>query len=103
MDVFTRTDRRRAYSILEVCLEGSKPSAGEVSLCVKRVVELDGKFSNRAKGEDKADKAGTAYPENEVYRGVPRNECRFEVFEVFLGSFQRSFDAVVSLLSDCEL
>ena len=75
---------------------------------VKRVVELDGKFSNRAKAwraskpckqekvekvyshesgyppkknndaiapreEDKADKAGTAYPDNEVYRGVCSN------------------------------
>ena len=34
------------------------------------MVELDGKFSNRAKGEDTADKAGTAFPDNEVYRGV---------------------------------
>eukprot|EP00438_Fugacium_kawagutii_P014443 Skav223490 [mRNA] locus=scaffold1160:9704:16560:- [translate_table: standard] len=33
---------------------------------VKRVVELDGKFSNRAKGEDKPDKAGTAFPDNEA-------------------------------------
>ena len=40
---------------------------------VKRVVELDGKFSNRAKGEDKPDKAGTAFPDNEVYRGVCSN------------------------------
>lgn len=37
------------------------------------MVELDGKFSNRAKGEDKPDKAGTAYPDNEVYRGVCSN------------------------------
>ncbi|CAJ1424981.1 unnamed protein product [Effrenium voratum] len=44
-----------------------------VSLCVKRVVELDGKFSNREKGEDKPDKAGTGFPENEVYRGVCSN------------------------------
>ena len=36
--------------------------------CVKRVVELDGKFSNRKKGEDKPDKAGTAYPDNEAGR-----------------------------------
>ena len=37
------------------------------------MVELDGKFSNRAKGEDTADKAGTAFPDNEVYRGVCSN------------------------------
>ena len=40
---------------------------------MKRVVELDGKFSNRAKGKDKPDKAGTAFPDNEVYRGVCSN------------------------------
>merc|ERR1719222_1556793 len=40
---------------------------------MKRVVELDGKHVNREKGEDKPDKAGTAYPENQVYRGVCSN------------------------------
>jgi len=44
-----------------------------VSLCVKRVVELDGKFANREKGEDKKDKAGTHFPDNKVYRGVCSN------------------------------
>merc|ERR1712060_792113 len=43
------------------------------SLCVKRVVELDGKFANREGGEDKADKAGTAFHEKKVYRGVCYN------------------------------
>merc|ERR1712176_321519 len=41
--------------------------------CVKRVVELDGKFANREVGEDKPDKAGTHFPENKVYRGVCSN------------------------------
>merc|ERR1711904_470898 len=44
-----------------------------VSLCVKRVVELDGKFANREKGEDKPGKAGTHFPDNKVYRGVCSN------------------------------
>merc|ERR1712003_533031 len=38
--------------------------------------ELDGKFANREVGEDKPDKAGTAFPENKVYRGVcPNHIC----------------------------
>merc|ERR1712187_511752 len=41
--------------------------------CVKRVVELDGKFANREVGEDKPDKAGTGFPKNKVYRGVCSN------------------------------
>lgn len=62
----------RLYSIASSAV-GDDQSSKTVSLCVKRVVELDGKFSNRAKGEDKPDKAGTAFPENEVYRGVCSN------------------------------
>merc|ERR1712107_279607 len=41
--------------------------------CVKRVVEVEGKFANREVGEDKADKAGTAFPDKKVYRGVCSN------------------------------
>merc|ERR1712157_170445 len=49
-----------------------------VSLCVKRVVEVEEekwplKHSNREVGEDKPDKAGTHFPENKVYRGVCSN------------------------------
>merc|ERR1711963_715495 len=44
-----------------------------VSLCVKRVVEVDGEHANREVGEDKPDKAGTHFPENKVYRGVCSN------------------------------
>jgi len=62
----------RLYSIASSAV-GDDQSSKTVSLCVKRVVELDGKFNNRAKGEDKPDKAGTAFPENEVYRGVCSN------------------------------
>merc|ERR1712139_52712 len=36
----------------------------------KRVVELDGQYANREKGEDKA---GTGFPKNKVYRGVCSN------------------------------
>ena len=50
----------------------SNPSL-KVSLCVKRVVEVDGSYANREKGQDKPDKAGTAYPDNKVYRGVCSN------------------------------
>merc|ERR1712018_511104 len=44
-----------------------------VSLCVKRVVEVDDKFANREVGEDQPDKAGTHFPESKVYRGVCSN------------------------------
>merc|ERR1712227_1184118 len=43
------------------------------SLCVKRVVEVDGAHANREVGEDKPDKAGTAFPDKKVYRGVCSN------------------------------
>ncbi|CAK9079929.1 unnamed protein product [Durusdinium trenchii] len=62
----------RLYSIASSAV-GDDQTSKTVSLCVKRVVEVDGKFANRQKGEDKPDKAGTAYPENQVYRGVCSN------------------------------
>merc|ERR1711879_1110086 len=62
----------RLYSIASSAV-GDDQTSKTVSLCVKRVVELDGKHVNREKGEDKPDKAGTAYPENKVYRGVCSN------------------------------
>merc|ERR1712174_11677 len=62
----------RLYSIASSAV-GDDETSKTVSLCVKRVVELDGKFANREVGEDKADKAGTHYPENKVYRGVCSN------------------------------
>merc|ERR1711972_922407 len=51
---------------------------GTVSLCVKRVVEVEEekwplKHSNREVGEDKPDKAGTCFPDAKVYRGVCSN------------------------------
>merc|ERR1712187_37519 len=52
---------------------GDDETSKTVSLCVKRVVELEGKFANREVGEDKPDKAGTAFPEKKVYRGVCSN------------------------------
>merc|ERR1712232_410718 len=52
---------------------GDDETSKTVSLCVKRVVELGGKFANREKGEDKKDKAGTHFPDNKVYRGVCSN------------------------------
>merc|ERR1712056_42962 len=52
---------------------GDNENSKTVTLCVKRVVELDGKFANREVGEDKPDKAGTAFPSNKVYRGVCSN------------------------------
>ncbi|CAE7633913.1 unnamed protein product, partial [Symbiodinium microadriaticum] len=64
--------RIRLYSIASSAV-GDNQNSKTVSLCVKRVVEVDGKFANREKGEDKPDKAGTAYPENQVYRGVCSN------------------------------
>merc|ERR1719356_2094924 len=62
----------RLYSIASSAV-GDDQTSKTVSLCVKRVVELDGKFANREKGEDKPDKAGTHFPENKVYRGVCSN------------------------------
>ena len=56
----------RLYSTAVGDCEDSKT----VSLGVKRVVEPDDKYANREVGEDKPDKAGTAYPKNKVYRGV---------------------------------
>merc|ERR1719440_1644071 len=62
----------RLYSIASSAV-GDDETSKTVSLCVKRVVELDGKFANREKGEDKKDKAGTHFPNNKVYRGVCSN------------------------------
>jgi ferredoxin--NADP+ reductase len=62
----------RLYSIASSAV-GDYEDSKTVSLCVKRVVELDGSHNNREVGEDKKDKAGTAYPENKVYRGVASN------------------------------
>merc|ERR1712060_733434 len=62
----------RLYSIASSAV-GDDETSKTVSLCVKRVVELDGKFANREVGEDKADKAGTAFPDKKVYRGVCSN------------------------------
>merc|ERR1711879_871638 len=62
----------RLYSIASSAV-GDSQSSNTVSLCVKRVVELDGKFANREVGEDKPDKAGTHFPDNKVYRGVCSN------------------------------
>merc|ERR1719440_1056543 len=62
----------RLYSIASSAV-GDDETSKTVSLCVKRVVEVDGKHVNREVGEDKPDKAGTAYPEDKVYRGVCSN------------------------------
>eukprot|EP00439_Symbiodinium_sp_Y106_P045050 s4015_g5.t1 len=73
--------RIRLYSIASSAV-GDDETSKTVSLCVKRVVEVDGKFANREVGEesgcfellkDKPDKAGTAFPDNKVYRGVCSN------------------------------
>merc|ERR1712003_157046 len=62
----------RLFSIASSAV-GDDQTSNTVSLCVKRVVELDGKFANREVGEDKPDKAGTHFPKNKVYRGVCTN------------------------------
>jgi len=63
----------RLYSIASSAV-GDCEDSKTVSLCVKRVIDLDDeKYSNREVGEDKPDKAGTAYPKNKVYRGVCSN------------------------------
>merc|ERR1712099_1767 len=69
----------RLYSIASSAV-GDDQTSNTVSLCVKRVVELDGKFANREVGEDKPDKAGTHFPKNKVYRGVCSNHiCDLKV------------------------
>jgi len=62
----------RLYSIASSAV-GDDETEKTVSLCVKRVVEVDGKYANREQGEDKPDKAGTHFPDNTVYRGVCSN------------------------------
>ncbi|CAE7290703.1 LFNR1 [Symbiodinium natans] len=62
----------RLYSIASSAV-GDDETSKTVSLCVKRVVEVDGQHANREVGEDKPDKAGTAFPKNKVYRGVCSN------------------------------
>merc|ERR1719236_71514 len=62
----------RLYSIASSAV-GDDETSKTVSLCVKRVVEVDGKHANREVGEDKPDNAGTAFPKNKVYRGVASN------------------------------
>eukprot|EP00931_Biecheleriopsis_adriatica_P094562 TRINITY_DN681_c0_g1_i11.p1 TRINITY_DN681_c0_g1~~TRINITY_DN681_c0_g1_i11.p1 ORF type:complete len:419 (+),score=108.81 TRINITY_DN681_c0_g1_i11:90-1346(+) len=64
--------RIRLYSIASSAV-GDCQDSKTVSLCVKRVVEVDGKHANREAGEDKPDKAGTNFPDNKVYRGVCSN------------------------------
>merc|ERR1712176_1382487 len=69
----------RLYSIASSAV-GDNENSKTVSLCVKRVVEVDGKHANREVGEDKPDKAGTHFPESKVYRGVcPNHICDMSV------------------------
>jgi len=67
----------RLYSIGSSAV-GDFEDSKTVSLCVKRVVEVEEekwplKHSNREVGEDKPDKAGTHFPNSKVYRGVCSN------------------------------
>jgi len=67
----------RLYSIGSSAV-GDFEDSKTVSLCVKRVVEVEEekwplKHSNRDVGEDKPDKAGTHFPNAKVYRGVCSN------------------------------
>merc|ERR1719445_2292187 len=67
----------RLYSIGSSAV-GDFEDSKTVSLCVKRVVEVEEekwplKHFNREVGEDKPDKAGTAFPDSQVYRGVCSN------------------------------
>jgi len=62
----------RLYSIASSAT-GDDETSTTVSLCVKRLVEVEGKHVNRSMGQDLPDKAGTAYPDKEVYRGVASN------------------------------
>jgi ferredoxin--NADP+ reductase len=69
----------RLYSIASSAV-GDDETENTVSLCVKRVVEVDGDHFNREKGEDVPDMAGTVFPENTVYRGVCSNHiCDLQV------------------------
>jgi len=67
----------RLYSIGSSAV-GDFEDSKTVSLCVKRVVEVEEekwplKHFNREVGEDKPDKAGTNFPNAKVYRGVCSN------------------------------
>jgi len=71
--------RIRLYSIASSAV-GDDETSKTVSLCVKRVVDVEGQYANREVGEDKPDKAGTAFPDKKVYRGVCSNHiCDFSV------------------------
>jgi ferredoxin--NADP+ reductase len=62
----------RLYSIASSA-SGVDQSSTTVSVCVKRLVEVGGKFANRDVGEDQPDRSGTAFSEEQVYRGVGSN------------------------------
>merc|ERR1712066_615901 len=59
----------RLYSIASSAV-GDDQTSKTVSLCVKRVVELDGKHVNREKGDDKPDKAGAAADGSRKFKGL---------------------------------
>jgi len=71
--------RIRLYSIASSAV-GDDETSKTVSLCVKRVVDVEGQYANREVGEDKPDKAGTVFADKKVYRGVCSNHiCDFSL------------------------
>merc|ERR1712056_16379 len=80
-----------------------------VSLCVKRVVEVEEekwplKHSNREKGEDKPDKAGTCFPDAKVYRGVCSNHiCDMNVGDEVLITGPTGAEMLLPEEQDCNI
>merc|ERR1711972_480112 len=93
----------RLYSIASSAV-GDDETSKTVSLCVKRVVEVDGQHANREVGEDKPDKAGTHFPENKVYRGVCSNHiCDMNVGDDVLITGPTGAEMLLPLEDDCNI
>jgi len=93
----------RLYSIASSAV-GDKQDSKTVSLCVKRVVEVDGTHANREVGEDKPDKAGTGYPDKKVYRGVCSNHiCDMSVGDEVLITGPSGAEMLLPEENDCNI
>jgi len=98
----------RLYSIGSSAV-GDCQDSKTVSLCVKRVVEVEEpkwplKHFNREVGEDKPDKAGTCFPDAKVYRGVCSNHiCDMNVGDDVLITGPTGAEMLLPLEDDCNI
>mmetsp|Transcript_106989 Transcript_106989/g.282125 ORF Transcript_106989/g.282125 Transcript_106989/m.282125 type:complete len:406 (+) Transcript_106989:90-1307(+) len=98
----------RLYSIGSSAV-GDCQDSKTVSLCVKRVVEVEEekwplKHSNREVGEDKPDKAGTCFPDAKVYRGVCSNHiCDMSEGDEVLITGPTGAEMLLPVEQDCNI